>query len=154
TALRSLLVALQAEAAHAAPAELLESVLAKTGYRSALAAEDTAESDARLENLAELAGSIADYEAEVRAAGEPPTLDGFLERVSLQADVDGIAESGRVTLMTVHGAKGLEFELVLLTGMEEEMFPYRGNGERGSSPEELEEERRLAYVAITRARRR
>jgi DNA helicase-2/ATP-dependent DNA helicase PcrA len=112
--------------------------------------EDSAEADARIENLRELVGSIRDYEAEAQAAGEAPALAGFLERVTLAADVDGMEEGGRVVLMTVHGAKGLEFERVLLTGMEEEMFPYKGvdPGER----EELEEERRLAYVAITRAR--
>jgi DNA helicase-2/ATP-dependent DNA helicase PcrA len=149
---RDLLKSLQKETTRSKPAELLDSVLSRTGYREALEAENTAESDARLENLAELAGSLHDYEAEVAAAGEQATIDGFLERVSLQADVDTMVEGGRVTLMTVHGAKGLEFELVLLTGMEEEMFPYRGMDPGGH--EELEEERRLAYVAITRARSR
>ena len=131
---------------------VLAYMLDKTGYRQALETENSAESDARLENLAELAGSIRDYEAEAAAAGEAPSLDGFLERVSLQSDTDSGDEGGKVTLMTVHGAKGLEFELVILTGMEEEMFPYRGLEPGGE--EELEEERRLAYVAITRARRR
>ncbi len=143
-------------AARTAPAtEVLAMILEKSGYRAALEAENTAESDARLENLAELAGSIGDYEAEAAAAGEPATLDGFLERVSLQADTDSGGEQdqgGKITLMTVHGAKGLEFDTVLLTGMEEEMFPYRGFDPGGE--EEMEEERRLAYVAITRARRR
>jgi DNA helicase-2/ATP-dependent DNA helicase PcrA len=107
-----------------------------------------------MENLAELASSMADYEAEVLAAGEAPSLQGFLERVTLQSDIDEVGEAagGRVLLMTVHSAKGLEFELVVLTGMEEEMFPYKGL-EPGSH-EELEEERRLAYVAVTRARKR
>ena len=140
-------------AARTAPAtEVLAMILGKSGYRAALEAENTAESDARLENLAELAGSIGDYEAEAAAAGEPATLDGFLERVSLQADTEGGDPGGKVTLMTVHGAKGLEFDTVILTGMEEEMFPYRGFDPGGE--EEMEEERRLAYVAITRARRR
>ncbi len=143
-------------AARTAPAtEVLAMILDKSGYRAALEAENTAESDARLENLAELAGSIGDYEAEAAAAGEPATLEGFLERVSLQADTDPGGEEdrgGKVTLMTVHGAKGLEFDTVILTGMEEEMFPYRGFDPGGE--EEMEEERRLAYVAITRARRR
>jgi DNA helicase-2/ATP-dependent DNA helicase PcrA len=102
--------------------------------------------------LQELYGSLLDYEEEARAAGEPATLESFLERVSLQSDQDGMKDAPRVTLMTVHGAKGLEFEIVLLTGMEEEMFPYRGLDPGGA--EELEEERRLAYVAITRARHR
>ena len=150
-ALRDMLRDLQVQAKTAKPAELLETVLAKTGYKAALQNEDSAESDARLENLAELEGSMQDYEAEVRAAGESASLDGFLERVSLQSDIDQMNDGGKVALMTVHSAKGLEFDLVLLTGMEEEMFPYRGMDPGGE--EELEEERRLAYVAITRARR-
>ena len=94
---------------------------------------------------------MQDYEAEAEAAGEKPALAGFLERVTLVNADDALVDGGRVTLMTVHGAKGLEFDKVLLTGMEEEMFPYKGvaPGEQ----DELEEERRLAYVAITRARR-
>jgi DNA helicase II / ATP-dependent DNA helicase PcrA len=125
-------------------------VLAKSGYKKSLEDEDSAESDGRLENLAELEGSMSDYETEAQASGEVPTLDGFLERVSLVSDTDAVGETEKVTLMTVHGAKGLEYELVLLTGMEEDMFPYRNMEPRG--PEEMEEERRLAYVAITRAR--
>jgi DNA helicase-2/ATP-dependent DNA helicase PcrA len=153
TAFRELLLRLGKAAAQHAPHELLEEVLAETGYRDALEAEKSAEADARLENLAELASSLSDYAAEAEAAGQPATLEGFLERVSLVADGDEVAEEGgRVTLMTVHAAKGLEFEVVLLTGMEEDVFPYKSAD--GAGPEELEEERRLAYVAITRARRR
>jgi DNA helicase-2/ATP-dependent DNA helicase PcrA len=149
-AFRDLLVRVRTAVAKTTPSELLELVLSDTGYVEILQKEDSAEADARIENLRELVGSIRDYEAEAQAAGEAPSLAGFLERVTLAADVDGMEEGGRVVLMTVHGAKGLEFERVLLTGMEEEMFPYKGvdPGER----EELEEERRLAYVAITRAR--
>ncbi len=134
------------------PREIAERVLQATGYRAALEAEDSAESDARLENLAELIGSIAEYEAEAPEAGEEPSLAGYLERVSLVAAVDSLKETPAVSLMTVHSAKGLEFDTVWLTGMEEETFPYRGLD--GNDPEELDEERRLAYVAITRARRR
>jgi len=150
-AFRLLLDAFRARAPHDSPSEMLVAVLEASGYLAALKEEDNAEADARVENLQELVGSMQDYEAEAGAAGEEPALAGFLERVTLVNDVDAIKEGGRVTLMTVHGAKGLEFERVLLTGMEEEMFPYKGvdPGER----EELEEERRLAYVAITRARR-
>jgi DNA helicase-2/ATP-dependent DNA helicase PcrA len=137
------------------PSEAMSQILTETGYVQALEKEDTAESDARVENLQELVGSMQDYEAEVEAAGEKPTVAGFLERVTLVSDVDALAaveeEGGRVVLMTVHGAKGLEFERVLLTGMEEEMFPYKGIDP--GETEELEEERRLAYVAITRARK-
>jgi DNA helicase-2/ATP-dependent DNA helicase PcrA len=133
------------------PSELLERVLAETGYLKALEKEDSAEADARAENLQELVGSLVDYEAEAEAAGEVVNIAGYLERVTLVTDVDALGDAPRLVMMTVHGAKGLEFEHVILTGMEEEMFPYKGvdPGEH----EELEEERRLAYVAITRARK-
>ncbi|MEO6419842.1 MAG: 3'-5' exonuclease, partial [Polyangiaceae bacterium] len=149
-AVRELLNKLRAKVEHDLPSSVLLDVLEATGYREALRTENNAESDARLENLAELVGSIRDFEAEMSAAGEASTLAGFLERISLQSDVDQMKDEPRVTMMTVHGAKGLEFETVLLTGMEEEMFPYRGMDPGGE--EEMEEERRLAYVAITRAR--
>ena len=151
TTVYELLAKLRAESLTSAPHAVLESVLDRTGYRAALEQENSTESEARLENLGELLSSVSDYEAEARASGEEPVLSGYLERVSLQSDVDGMKDAPRVTLMTVHGAKGLEFELVLLTGMEEEMFPYRGMDPGGE--EEMEEERRLAYVAITRARK-
>ena len=152
---RELMRALIAESKSRPPAEVLRMVLAKSGYKTALEAEDTAEAEGRLENLAELEGSMHDYAIEAEARGEEPTLDGFLERVSLQSDTDNLDKDGtvreRVTLMTVHGAKGLEFELVMLTGMEEDMFPYRS--QEPKTAEEMEEERRLAYVAVTRARK-
>ena len=146
----SLMTLLMEEAKSRPPADVLRMVLAKSGYKKALEEEDTAESEGRLENLGELEGSMNDYETEAQASGEAPTLEGFLERVSLVSDTDTVGETEKVTLMTVHGAKGLEYDLVLLTGMEEDMFPYRNMEPRG--PEEMEEERRLAYVAITRAR--
>jgi DNA helicase-2/ATP-dependent DNA helicase PcrA len=151
-AFRELVLGVRAAAEHLSPSELLEHVLTETGYVRALEKEDGPEADARLENLRELVGSLQDYQAEADAAGEPPTVAGFLERITLASDIDAMDPGGRVVLMTVHSAKGLEFERVMLTGMEEEMFPYKGvdPGER----EELEEERRLAYVAITRARQR
>ncbi|HSC87219.1 MAG TPA: UvrD-helicase domain-containing protein [Polyangiaceae bacterium] len=133
------------------PSELLERVLAQTGYKSLLEQDDTAESDARLENLAELVGSLQEYEAEAPDTGEAPSLAGYLERVALVAAVDTLEDAPAVSLMTVHSAKGLEFDQVWLTGMEEETFPYRGLD--GTDPEELDEERRLAYVAVTRARK-
>jgi DNA helicase-2/ATP-dependent DNA helicase PcrA len=150
-AFRGLLESLDKLSAELVPSDLLQVLLDKTGYRKALTEEGTPEADARLENLAELYGSLKDYEMESEASGETATLGGFLERVSLQSDID-VAPEARILLMTVHAAKGLEFELVLVTGLEEAMFPYRGmdTGEE----EQLEEERRLAYVAITRARRR
>ena len=147
---RELMKMMMSEGKGKTPAEALLMVLSKSGYRTALETENTAESEGRLENLGELEGSMHDYATEAEARGEEPTLEGFLERVSLVADTDDIETTEKVTLMTVHGAKGLEFELVLLTGMEEDMFPYRNLEPRG--PEEMEEERRLAYVAITRAR--
>jgi DNA helicase-2/ATP-dependent DNA helicase PcrA len=163
---RELMRGLVEESKRRAPAEVLRMVLAKSGYKTALEAEDTAEAEGRLENLAELEGSMHDYAIEAEARGEVPSLDGFLERVSLQADTDNLDKEGdghgpaadggarreRVTLMTVHGAKGLEFDLVMLTGMEEDMFPYQNSQERKTS-EEMEEERRLAYVGVTRARK-
>lgn len=134
------------------PADLLERVLDRTGFQKALREDDTAESDARLENVAELVGSIREYEAEAPETGEEVSLSGYLERVALVSPTDGIEDAPKVSLMTVHAAKGLEFETVFLTGMEEETFPQRGFD--GTDPEELDEERRLAYVAITRAKRR
>jgi DNA helicase II / ATP-dependent DNA helicase PcrA len=149
---RELLMRLMEDARGRAPADVLRMVLAKTGYKKALEEEDTAEAEGRLENLAELEGSMHDYATEAEASGEAPSLEGFLERVSLVSDTDSLGDGQeKVTLMTVHGAKGLEYELVLLTGMEEDMFPYRSMEPR--SPEEMDEERRLAYVAITRARK-
>jgi len=152
---RELMRALVGESKSRPPADVLRMVLAKSGYKTALEAEDTAEAEGRLENLAELEGSMHDYAVEAEARGEEPTLDGFLERVSLQSDTDNLDKDGtvreRVTLMTVHGAKGLEFDLVMLTGMEEDMFPYRN--QEPKTAEEMEEERRLAYVAVTRARK-
>jgi DNA helicase-2/ATP-dependent DNA helicase PcrA len=149
-AFRELLEGLRAASLTYTPSALLERVLADTGYLRLLEGEDTAEADARMENLRELVGSIQDYESEAQAAGEEPTLAGLLERVTLVSDVDALEDGGRVVLMTVHGAKGLEFAHVIVTGMEEEMFPYRGLDP--GEGDELEEERRLAYVAITRAR--
>jgi DNA helicase II / ATP-dependent DNA helicase PcrA len=134
------------------PSELAVKALEKSGYQSALRTENTAEADARLENLAELVGSIKEYEVEVLTQGREPALAEYLERVALVSDADTMEEGASVLLMTVHTAKGLEFDTVLLTGMEEGSFPYRGL--ESESNAELEEERRLAYVAITRARQR
>ena len=150
-AFQKLMHDLRQEAATMAPSELAEEVLERTGYKEQLVAADDAESDARLGNLEELVGAIADYEADCEEQGEPATLSGWLERITLAAAVDAMKDAPKVSLMTVHTAKGLEFQAVFMTGMEEEIFPYRGVS--GREPEELDEERRLAYVAITRARR-
>jgi DNA helicase-2/ATP-dependent DNA helicase PcrA len=133
------------------PSELLERIVESTGYRKQLEEDDSAESDARLENIAELIGSLREYESEAPDLGEVPSLAGYLERVALVAAVDTLEETQAVSMMTVHSAKGLEFDQVFITGMEEETFPYRGLGDEDG--EELDEERRLAYVAITRARK-
>ncbi len=131
-------------------AELAATVLDRTGYLEALRAQDSAEADARIENLRELVGSFEVFEAEA----DDPSLPALLERVSLQQDTDDLDdEGGKVTLMTVHSAKGLEFPVVVLTGMEEKVFPYESR-DSAEEPEQLEEERRLCYVAITRARER
>lgn len=151
-AFQTLLTDLRKEAKALSAHELASRVLEETGYREELRKDDTAESDARLENLEELVGSIAEYEEDAAEAGEAPTLSGYLERVALVSDVDAMKDAPSVTLMTVHSAKGLEFRTVLLTGMEEETFPYKGLDEGRS--DELDEERRLAYVAVTRARER
>jgi DNA helicase II / ATP-dependent DNA helicase PcrA len=143
---------LRREAPGLFPSELAARVLSLSGYERTLKELDTAEGDARLENLAELIGSIKEYEQEAEAAGKAPSLQEYLERVALVADIDTATGDSNVLLMTIHSAKGLEFDTVLLTGMEEETFPYRGL--ESESNEEIEEERRLAYVAITRARRR
>jgi DNA helicase-2/ATP-dependent DNA helicase PcrA len=149
---RDLLAGLATKLGSLMPSQMLAEVLETTGFLSALRADDTAESEARVENLRELVTSVQGYELEAEAAGEGATLEGYLERVTLVSDADGLKDASRLTLMTVHGAKGLEFELVVLTGMEEDMFPYRGTSSR--EDRDLEEERRLAYVAITRARSR
>jgi len=124
-------------------AELARNILDESGYTAMLQAERTAEAAGRLENLSELARAMEDYE----------TLGAFLEHVSLVMDNDTAEDSARVTIMTIHAAKGLEFGHVFLPGWEEGVFPsQRALDEGGLSA--LEEERRLAYVAITRARRR
>jgi DNA helicase-2/ATP-dependent DNA helicase PcrA len=129
------------------PAGLARAVLAETQYENALKDDDTPEADARLENLRELLGSMEEFEQEA----ETPTLSAFLELVTLQTSADESGPGDKLTLMTVHAAKGLEFPVVLVAGLEEQMFPYRGL-DADDDPEELEEERRLAYVAFTRAR--
>jgi len=151
-AFRGLLTSLMDKMGAASPSEAASLVLEETGYKKLLESEDTAESDARLGNLGELVGSIVDYEAEAQAAGEKATLSGYLERVTLATDVDQMKDAPKLTLMTVHSAKGLEFRAVFLTGMEDEVFPYKGLAP--GEEDELEEERRLAYVALTRARER
>jgi DNA helicase-2/ATP-dependent DNA helicase PcrA len=151
-AFHDLLQALAREALTAPPSVLADEVLERSGYRKMLESDDSVEAEARLQNLEELVGSIADYEEEAAAAGQTGTLSGYLERVTLAADVDSLEEAPRVAMMTVHAAKGLEFHTVFITGMEEELFPFRSADAKRN--EDAEEERRLAYVALTRARER
>ncbi len=140
----------------AGPATILEAVLERTGYLAELQASTDPQDETRIENLQELAAVALEFEQE---SGEGETSGGlaaFLERVALVADSDQIPDededgSGVITLMTLHTAKGLEFPVVFLTGMEDGVFPHmRALGQA----KELEEERRLAYVGITRARER
>jgi DNA helicase-2/ATP-dependent DNA helicase PcrA len=139
---------LRVEGAGLGPASLAEKVLEESGYRDALAGEATLEAEGRIENLLELVAQMREYERE--ALDPPPTLHGFLERVALASDVDGYdPEKGAVSLMTVHTAKGLEFPVVFLTGLEERIFPHARSVDDDSA---VEEERRLCYVAVTRAR--
>jgi DNA helicase-2/ATP-dependent DNA helicase PcrA len=125
----------------AGPADVLQNALELSGYLAELEAEGSVESNGRLENLGELIGSAREY----------TRVDEFLEQVSLVADTDDLDEDNRVVLMTLHSAKGLEFPNVFLLGMEEGVFPHT---RALTEPRELEEERRLAYVGITRAQRR
>jgi DNA helicase-2/ATP-dependent DNA helicase PcrA len=130
---------------------LIDEVCAASGYRDALKAERTAEAEARLENLEELVAASEEFIVPQQAAGvEAVTLAAFLDSIALVADTDDLeAEAGGVTLMTLHSAKGLEFPVVFLTGLEEGVFPHSRSMQE---PEELEEERRLCYVGITRAK--
>jgi DNA helicase-2/ATP-dependent DNA helicase PcrA len=149
---RDLLQSLMRAATERSPSQLAEQVLQESGYTDVLREDESAEAETRLQNLRELLGSILAYEEEAAAAGEEATLSGYLERVTLQSDADTLEEKPRVVLMTVHAAKGLEFDTVFMTGMEEDLFPFRSQDPKRG--EDMEEERRLAYVAVTRARRR
>jgi DNA helicase-2/ATP-dependent DNA helicase PcrA len=125
------------------PAAMLEAIVQRSGYLGDLEAEHTIESEGRIENLAELVGAARDFES----------VDAFLEQISLVADTDEIEtdDDSHVVLMTLHAAKGLEYPVVFLIGMEDGVFPHlRSIGD----PDQLEEERRLAYVGLTRAKER
>jgi DNA helicase II / ATP-dependent DNA helicase PcrA len=149
-------------AAGSGAAAALEAVLEQTGYLAGLRASTDPQDESRVENLAELVAVVREYEQE----NPEGTLEAFLEQVSLVADADQIPDApgadidaavaeakrlGVVTLMTLHTAKGLEFPVVFLTGMEHGLFPHQRSA---TDPKELAEERRLAYVGLTRARKR
>ena len=127
------------------PASLAEHLLSEIGYLAALRDADTVEADSRLENVQELIQSMRDFEKEA----EDPTVGLYLELMALQTNADEIDGSEKLTLMTVHAAKGLEFPVVWVAGLEERLFPL--SREAFISEDDLEEERRLAYVAFTRA---
>ena len=144
-AVRDLFGGLRVAAVEVPPTDLIGAVLDESGYRKELEAEDTVEAESRLENLEELINAAREYE---RVEPEP-TLGGFLQEQALYSDQDSMtSEGGSVTLMTLHNAKGLEFSHVFVVGMEEGTFPHA----RSLDEHNLEEERRLAYVGITRAK--
>ena len=125
-------------------AEVARSVLEESGYEAFLKSQRTLEAEGRLENLEELVGVAAEYDKRA----DEPSLDGFLQEISLYADTDNLADKSlMLTLMTLHNAKGLEFPVVFIAGMEEGVFPHQ----RSLDESNVEEERRLAYVGITRA---
>ncbi len=131
--------------------ELLEEVIRLTGYVDELRAEGTDEAEARIENIDELISKAETYQETMEAQNEPATLSGFLEEIALVADIDSVdPNQDYVLLMTLHSAKGLEFPKVFLTGMEDGIFPGYMSISTGD-PSDLEEERRLCYVGITRA---
>ncbi|HEU0337226.1 MAG TPA: UvrD-helicase domain-containing protein [Gaiellaceae bacterium] len=144
---RTLMESLGSAAQELGVDELIERVLERSGTIEAFEAERTIEARGRIENLQELVGVAREF----RASREEPTLSGFLQEISLVSDQDTLRdEGGVVTLMTIHNAKGLEFRAVFLIGMEEGIFPHS----RSIEDNEIEEERRLCYVGMTRAMER
>src|SRR5471030_73773 len=148
---RNVMETLMATASDATVATILEAVLDRTGFIESLEAERTIEARGRIENLEELVGVAREYDS---AAAEP-SLSGFLQEISLYSDQDALrnpedGDGGQVTLMTLHNAKGLEFRAVFMLGMEEGIFPHSRSIEENS----LEEERRLCYIGMTRAKER
>ena len=142
---RTLMQSLQSGALEFPVSELLERVFEQSGYLEALEAERTIEAQGRMENLQELVGVAREYQE----TAEEPSLSHFLQEISLYSDQDALrGEESLVTLMTLHNAKGLEFRAVYLIGMEEGIFPHS----RSIEEQGVEEERRLAYVGMTRAR--
>ncbi len=148
---RSAMESLLATASDSTVAGLVEAVLQRTGYLEALEAERTIEARGRIENLEELVGVAREYDG----AAQEPSLSGFLQEISLYSDQDALRgdedePAGQVTLLTLHNAKGLEFRAVFMLGLEEGIFPHVRSLEENS----LEEERRLCYVGMTRAKER
>ena len=126
--------------------DLLQETLDETGYIDALEAERTIEAEGRLENLEELVGVAREYDAQA----EEPSVEEFLQQIALFSEQDNLDDDeGIVTLMTLHNAKGLEYPVVFMIGMEDGVFPHMRSIEAG----DIEEERRLCYVGVTRAMR-
>ena len=140
---------LRKEALHQTVSELVRTVVIDSGYKDALEAEDTDEARERMQNIDELISKAVQYETNA----DHPTLSGFLEEVALIADIDTVDDGDdRVLLMTLHSAKGLEFPVVYMAGMEEGLFPSAMSLNAEDPDEQIEEERRLCYVGITRAK--
>jgi DNA helicase II / ATP-dependent DNA helicase PcrA len=147
TSLKRMLESLQAQAQELSVPEIVQRVLGQSGYLESLEAERTIEAQGRMENVQELVGVAQEYVAQA----EEPSLSHFLQEISLYSDQDAIREQeSLVTLMTLHNAKGLEFRAVFMIGMEEGIFPHA----RSVEEQGVEEERRLAYVGMTRAKER
>lgn len=148
TAFTDLIETMRGKMEEKSPSQLIEYILEKSGYLSMLRMEDSVENQTRIENIQEFINSAIEYEKE----GGEPTLAEFLERTALVSDIDNYdASSDSVVLMTLHSAKGLEFPYVFLCGLEEGLFPSNRSMEDES---EIEEERRLCYVGITRAKKK
>ena len=142
---RTMIQSLQSGALELPVSELVERTIERSGYMAALEAERTIEAQGRIENLQELVGVAREYQENA----EDPSLSHFLQEISLYSDQDAIrGEESLVTLMTLHNAKGLEFRAVFLLGMEEGIFPHA----RSIEEQGIEEERRLCYVGMTRAK--
>ena len=150
TGFRNTMESLMATATDATVAQVVEAVLDRSGYLESLEAERTIEARGRIENLEELVGVAHEYDE----AAQEPSLSGFLQEISLYSDQDALRSDedggGQVTLMTLHNAKGLEFRAVFVLGLEEGIFPHMRSIEENA----LEEERRLCYVGMTRAKER
>jgi DNA helicase II / ATP-dependent DNA helicase PcrA len=148
-----MLTEIRSVAVNGTPSEILEAVLDNTGYLRELEASHDPQDEGRVDNLRELVSVAREFEEQRAGTAEAGDLDAFLEQVSLVADADTVPDASRgvVTLMTLHTAKGLEFPVVFVTGMEDGVFPHL---RARDDPAELAEERRLAYVGITRARER
>lgn len=151
-----LIVSLRQHKRDLLPSDLITQVIEESGYRKMLTDEHSTESQSRLENLAELKQSVVEFELRSGADNpdKPLTVEGFLEEIALVSDIDRFdPHAPALKMMTIHMAKGLEFDVVLIVGLEEELFPSIRPWEP-EKPGDVEEERRLMYVGMTRARKK